>query len=97
MNYFLKFSKIFFLVITTMLVASCGKFGNNNDQPSSATQNTINAASPIKLAVIATAEPNYTGSGAHSVISCQKPREALNNILPTDTTDLSVACNGIFL
>ena len=60
--------------------------GLNDDGSSPAKLTTIQAA------VISTTAEDYS-AGAHSVISLNKPRTALNNLLPT-TSDITVASFG---
>ncbi|MFH1223727.1 MAG: hypothetical protein V1647_05235 [Pseudomonadota bacterium] len=78
-------TKNFFLVLSALLISSCSE-QTPSPQPVVPTSG--------KIAVIATAEPNWTGSGAHTVLSCDKPRIGANNLLPTDTTDLAISCHG---
>ena len=49
--------------------------------------------SPTQFAVVATISPDYASS-AHSVIPVDEPRFAQNNLLPTQTGDITVAAYG---
>lgn len=49
----------------------------------------------VQTAVVATVAADYS-SGAHSVISVVAPRNADNNLLPSDTSDITVAAYGNF-
>ena len=79
-----KKSLAFLTLLTTL---ACNEVSQQNPQTSL-------PATTEKFAVIATSEPSWTGSGAHSVVSLKKPRTAVNDILPTDTTDIGISCNG---
>ncbi len=48
---------------------------------------------PTQFAVVATVAPDFA-SGAHSVIPVDEPRIAQNNLLPTLTSDITVAAYG---
>lgn len=87
MNSFTFPYKKFFSVLTLSILFACG----NNATTTPEQQTTLKTE---KFAVVATSEPSWTGSGAHSVVSLEKPRTAINDILATNTTDIGVSCNG---
>lgn len=84
------------LLLALAALVSCGGGSSDSGGDSAVIVSPSPTPTPTQMAIIVTVLPDFSNAGAHSVINADPPRMARNILLPTGTSDLSVAAQGRF-